>query len=519
MDVPGLKACLTKLERRELGIPVILPSFADVIFSLASWALEGTPLEARQVWFCVGNAKEIQEQLADTLRNRILPLHPSTLEAMFHRGPFDALLLPEHGFFYSDPNLTLSSFWKARGSYQIYSEWSSPGLALWTWVPKGSQIKLFGLDHHHAVQWDLRQMLRPFGITVDFHWLCDGRPPVNEALPCEVPSFHSSLDIYKRPLDTPLSEDFKAYLKANGYQGILTSHSLVTWYRLKDVGLPCFHVNSTRFGNEWIHTPEAHTRLVSAIRDHLTRGTLRILHNNKGDQEYFHQYIPVVSPQQELQVPSLCESHLRLRVKTPSPAKLLLWDTRHLLLQADGSPFLKGLYAKCKEAFGTAIDAQSLLMAQKQGYLPEGYLDSYTAVIHIPYNVSTMSMFQQVRANIPIWVPSKALLKTLWVDPKEPNELSWTVFAPGSEATASTLDSVRNPLVIEKWLETADFYDPTVLPLCYQFDSIEDLLQRAFTIDYSAAIQGHEAKQQETRESISFAIESLIRGGLDRHQY
>lgn len=517
MDVQGLKTCLTKLERRELGIPVILPSFADAIFPIASWALEGTALDARQVWFCVGNAKEIQSQLSDTLRNRILPLPPFTLEAIIQRGPFDALLLPDHGFFYSDPNLTLSSFWTSKGSYQKHLEWSFPGLSLWTWLPKNPPIRLFSLDHHHAVQWDLRQSLRPFGITVDFHWLCDGRPSVNEALPSEIPHFRSSLDLYKPPLSQSCSDEFKAYLKEKGYKGILTSHSLVTWYRLKDLDLPCFHINSTRFGNEWIQTPERHEALVAALKDHLTQGKLRILHNNKGDQEYFHQYVPTVPPQQELTLPSLCESLLRLRIQPPTPAKILLWDTRQLLLQPDGSPFLKELYTKCKQAFGESLDAQSLLMAERQGYLPEGYLDSYSAVIHIPYNISTMSMFQQVRANIPIWVPSKALLAKLWADPKEPNELSWTVFAPGSEANASTLDSVRNPSVIDKWIQLADFYDPTILPLCYQFDSSEDLIQRAFTTDYAAAIKHHEAKQQERRESHAFALEAWIRGGLGCH--
>jgi hypothetical protein len=211
-------------------------------------------------------------------------------------------------------------------------------------------------------------------------------------------------------------------------------------------------------------------------------------------------------------VPSLCESFTRLHVKAPSPTKVLLWDTRQLLLQEGKSPFMKDLFVKLKTKWGAAIESQAILMAQAQAYLPEGYLDSYTAVIHIPYNISTMSMFQQARANIPIWVPTKRLLKQLWSDSKEPNELSWTVFAEGSEANASTMDNVKRSDVLDRWIDCADFYNPDVLPLVYQFDSIEELVEKVMTIDYQKAIDMAEAEQQSRRENIVFSWEQVLQG-------
>ena len=513
MDVDLLKRCLATKGCVELGIPTLLPSYANSLGPLLQWALEGTALEARQIWFCLGNADEFRESLPETLRNRILPLHGSKFEAMLRRGPYDALLLPYHGFVYSDPNLTLSSFWTSRGRYTKCEDWVHTDTQLWFWTPNQPLKRFFGVDHHHAVLWDVRQILRPLGIRVDFHWIPDGRPPVNEALPSEVPGIRSSVDLYKPPPEAPLPPDLVSYIHSKHYDGIVTSHSLVTCFRLRSLGLPMIHVNSTRFGNEWIHSPDRHRVLVEQIQQLLHEGRLTVVHNNKGDKEYFHQYFPYLSPSQDVWIPSLCEHWLRLRVKTPTP-KLLLWDTRQVLLQEKGSPFLKELYAKCKQAWGDQVECQALLWAQKGSYLPEGYLDAYSAVIHIPYNISTMSIAQQVRSNIPIWVPSKQLLARLWSDPNEPNELSWTVFAPGSEATASPMDKARDPAVVERWIATADFYDRETLPLVFEFDSSEELVAKGLTTDYQAAIDNQEATQQDRRESILFAWEQVLQTSL-----
>jgi hypothetical protein len=510
MDVKGIQDWLTKEYKEELGIPIILPEVANDIFPLAEWALKGEPWQGRQVWFCVSNAVELRSTFPAHLRNRIFPLQPAQLDAAFKRGPFDALLLPNHGFTYADPNYTLTEFWKERGQYVKADLAVHPLYSLWSWVSKHNARKLLGLDHHHAVLWDVKQILRPLGARLDFYWLCDGRPPVNEALPCTIPQFKSSLDIYKPPVTTPLTAEFTEFVKQGTYEGVCTSHSLVTSYRLKDLGLPLFHVNSTRFGNEWIQNPEKHNTLVKSLQECLQKKQLHVLHNNKGDQQYFRQYFPYVSPQQELYVPSLCESLLRLRVQSKRPVKILIWDTRQTLLQPGGSPFMKELYARTKELFGEAIESQAVLLAQQKGYLPEGFLDEFTAVIHIPYNVSTMSITQQLRANIPVWVPSPELLETIWCDAKEPNELSWTVFTPGSERTASWMDQARDPSVVKHWCKTADFYasDPCLL----QFSSIDQLLETAMTTDYETCVKKSEEIQLQSRQEIFAAWEQVLQG-------
>lgn len=508
MNIDGLKEYLTKGGREELGIPYVSEKIAPHIFTMAAWALEGPPEAGRQVWFGVQNANELRHTLPAHVRCRILPLNPvQAYDYSTKRGPFDALLLPSHGFEYGDPNLNLDRFWRNRGSYEEQG-WQAEGWKLWFWKTNTKEIRLFGLDHHHAVLWDIKQIVRPLGIRLDFFWLCDGRPPVNEAIPSAFHPFYSSLDIYKSdPLDHLPEETIR---KIKAYDGIVSSHSLVTAFRLRETGLPIFHVNSTRFGNEWIQDPRKHKILTDTLEEMFRQNRLFVAHNNRGDQMYLRQYFPTLQPSQEIYIPSDCYSPHRFRNKSVEPKRFLIWDTRQVLLQPDKSPFMKQMYAALKGSLGDALDSQALLLAEKQGYLEEGYLDKYTAVIHLPYNVSTMSIFQQTAANIPVWVPSARLLQELWEDTREPSELSWTLFAEGTEKDASPLDSARKRDVVERWVKHADFYFQETMGCILTFDSIEDLESRIQKQDYNDLIKESMEKQMKRRYEILASWEGVL---------
>jgi hypothetical protein len=74
------------------------------------------------------------------------------------------------------------------------------------------------------------------------------------------------------------------------------------------------------------------------------------------------------------------------------------------------------------------------------------------------------------------------------------------------------MDHVRNPEVIERWLESADFYKPDILPLVFQFDSLEDLVSKVMTTDYQDAMNKAEEKALSHRENIAFAWELVLNG-------
>ena len=136
MNTQQLKECLNKAKREQLGIPVVFDSLGPYLQDILVWALEGTPQEARQIWFGVQDAAGIRSQLPEQVHSRILPMNIECVEQWLKRGPFDALLLPNHGVLYENPNLSLSPFWSKRGAYKRCAEFQTEGdtWRLWFWT-------------------------------------------------------------------------------------------------------------------------------------------------------------------------------------------------------------------------------------------------------------------------------------------------------------------------------------------------------------------------------------------------
>ena len=56
MDIALLRLCIEKAGKQELGIPIVLPSLGPHLETLFPWALQGSPVEGRQLWFGASNA-------------------------------------------------------------------------------------------------------------------------------------------------------------------------------------------------------------------------------------------------------------------------------------------------------------------------------------------------------------------------------------------------------------------------------------------------------------------------------
>jgi hypothetical protein len=501
MNIDILKKTLIENEIEELGIPY-LGNLYDRIFQIAVWATQSNPKRPRQLWFGYTEAQKLQAGLPDDARCRIIPMLPERVQLWMERGPFDALLLPAA----HNPNATLGVFWKMRGEYRRtdFGEWN-----LWIWKSNRPALKLFALDHHPSVIFYAKRVLRPLGIKVDFTWLADRRPPINDAIPSQEPPFMNSPTIYDTPYDMPLDFGFKSRILAAKYDGVLTSHSLVTTYRLKDLGLPHFHINSTRFGNGWITNTSKHQYLVEEINKLFEANRLKVINNNLGDQKYLKSYFPNIGAEKASYIPSLCESPYRIRAKSPETARFLIWDPRQVLIKQETSMFMKDLYLRLYTQYGQIIESQAILISQRGDYLPEGYLDAYTAIIHVPYNISTMSIFEQTAASIPVWIPSRQLLKKLWSNLNEPNELSWTVFDE-DVPNKNNWENGRDPTIIDRWIENADFYQGNMKSII-TFDSIEDIAGRILGVNYNQLIKEANAVSQAIREDVTQEWESVFR--------
>ena len=109
------------------------------------------------------------------------------------------------------------------------------------------------------------------------------------------------------------------------------------------------------------------------------------------------------------------------------------------------------------------------------------YLDSFTdvqstyeykGIIHFPYQISVMSLFEQYYANVPLFFPSKDFL--LEMKTQFPFILSCLSYNPCPNVVNSP-NNLSDPNILKKWIHMADFYDEKNMPYIQYFSSFEEL--------------------------------------------
>jgi len=115
----------------------------------------------------------------------------------------------------------------------------------------------------------------------------------------------------------------------------------------------------------------------------------------------------------------------------------------------------------------------------KHGTLETGYkwseLYNYKGIFHIPYEISTMSIFEQYSANVPLLFPSKKHLKELG----SIKSLYGTELPPELSVCKNT----------EWWIDRADYYDEENMKYITYFDNPIDLKYKACNLDYTKISQ------------------------------
>ena len=134
------------------------------------------------------------------------------------------------------------------------------------------------------------------------------------------------------------------------------------------------------------------------------------------------------------------------------------------------------------------------LVSMKQAFPRKGKFKSihdfkrFRAVVLIPYQSSTMFFFELYRANVPMLVPSRALL-TRWVSE---HKILWEVSYGNPERLNHTLHSdLPNPNSFDavsrsRWMEFYDVYREDVFPYILYFDSWEHAAEIVESVDLSS---------------------------------
>jgi hypothetical protein len=118
-------------------------------------------------------------------------------------------------------------------------------------------------------------------------------------------------------------------------------------------------------------------------------------------------------------------------------------------------------------------------------------ISKYKGIVMIPYNCSTMSIFEYYTANIPLFAPSKKFIKELYS--KHNNyvlsELTWNKTFGYPQSSIIECDRENDPNmyndinIMGRWIELSDFYNEDWMPYITYFDSFEDMEYKLLNAD------------------------------------
>lgn len=107
----------------------------------------------------------------------------------------------------------------------------------------------------------------------------------------------------------------------------------------------------------------------------------------------------------------------------------------------------------------------------------------FKGIIHFPYQVSYMSIFEQYNLNIPLILPTQKFLLNIYKDKKYSvlQEMSWNRYLNQESYSYISCDATLDPNnynsleSIEHWIQYADYYNSDWMPYITYFDSFEEL--------------------------------------------
>lgn len=240
---------------------------------------------------------------------------------------------------------------------------------------------------------------------------------------------------------------------------------------------PIIVVNCIRYDHPNTFNPAIRDRLNNFLKLKHNEGKLYYVCNNKGDLVYTKYFTGI----QGMHIPSLCEYTNEKYTGTKN--QYVIHDRSEISLPGNLCVSLG------------AIRNKDWKYTWKDLY-------SYKGVVHVPYHNGSMSIFEQYTANVPMFFPSKQFAKKLFSQNKMFADL--TFYRIGKVAEPEDINnpnSLRNPAILDMWIDTCDFYDQENMKHVQYFDSLshlEQLLKTANLKEISSNMSAYNVLRKES---------------------
>ena len=313
-------------------------------------------------------------------------------------------------------------------------------------------MKFFNIDLHISVIADIKRILNDLGHGVDINYLSNhcwifGAQPNN--------SYVINQNNWPH-LDQKMCEDFfeKHSGELSKYDGFIITHIPMISLLYEKFKKPIIFVASTRYEYPFTTNTEKWKWFNEYINDN---EYIIPLSNNLYDKWYCEQF----TNREFKCIPSLCEY---------TESEYNPRNNQHIL------------YSHRMD-----VNLPNLIYKSQLSNYKWSDLFSYKSMVHIPYNISTMSIFEQYSGNVPMFFPDKKFMIELWEKGFGLEQLSYTQVVNSEKKSLCEFkggidpNNVTDINLINKALELSDFYN---FPHINYFSSFNDLSDQLKNTDF-----------------------------------
>lgn len=297
-------------------------------------------------------------------------------------------------------------------------------------------MKFFNIDLHISVIEDVKNIFSEMGHEV--HSQCiSGHNWVFNREPAKPDIINQNT---WKSIDQSLCDKFYLRYKneLSDYDGFICCYPPAFALLYEKFEKPIFIIAATRYEYPCSDSKERYAWLNSKLISMIDSGQIVPIANNKYDKMYCEYFLK----REFIHIPSICS-------------------------------YTNSLYSGSLEPIVSGrSNIQGFNHILSLGRYTWSDLYSHRCIIHIPYNVSLMSLFEQYTANVPLFFP------TINFGKKLPGYLSEIIFYP------NVIIRDSSSFIKEEHLNYCDFYDDEWMPFLQYYDSLDDLYEKINNTDY-----------------------------------
>jgi hypothetical protein len=257
-------------------------------------------------------------------------------------------------------------------------------------------MKFFLADMHIATMQDTRAIFEELGHEVDTLCLSGHAHLIGE----EKKQWDFSFSLGEVLTEPVKKQFFEKYSWMMGkYDGFIVNYPPAFAPLYEKFGKPIIMNIPIRYDYPWADDMKKMHQWNDWIKNMQSCNQLQIVCNNKFDQWWLEKNTGCYSEH----IPSLCE-YTKMQYSGERD-EALLYSSRGIKLPG-------------------CVEKENL------GIYKYDDLAKFKAIVHFPYQVSTMSIFEQYTANIPLYVPEESLLRQFTKEGRALRQLHWSPRTP-----------------------------------------------------------------------------------------